>query len=73
MLSGNKGFFRLYYKNPNPKDVFFGIIFFNKDNTLTLGLSINQQCVENINSKLKEDFRTDFMMISYEVSPPDNK
>jgi hypothetical protein len=38
MLEGNKGYYRFYFKNPNKSNVHYGMIFFNQDNTLVLGL-----------------------------------
>jgi hypothetical protein len=66
-------YFRFYFKNPsNDMAVKFGMIFFNEDGSLILGLSISSDYIVEYENKMKEDFNSQYIMIVNEISPPNN-
>jgi len=72
MLTGDKGYFRFYFRNPNPHGIQTGMIFFNSDNTLVLGVRIEERDTDVYVERLMKDFDSDLIMITYHVPPPDN-
>ena len=73
MLQGNRGYFRFYFRNPAVIEVFDGMIFFNNDNTLTLGVSVLPEFQDFYINKLKKDFNSAQIMVCHEVPPPRNR
>lgn len=70
MLQGDKGYFRFYFEPPNPAKIYKGMIFFNHDNTLVLGISVDSEYTEEYQEKLKKDFRSELVLIMDEFPPP---
>ena len=71
ILAKENRYFRFYFKNLLSKEM--GMIFFNEDGSLVLGLSTVSEKVDELVKKLKNDFKSEFVLIFIEAPPPDNK
>lgn len=66
-------YFRFYFRNNSiDEDIKFGMIFFNKDNSLILGISIPILTKDYYRECLVQDFDSEFILECYEVVPPNN-
>jgi hypothetical protein len=76
MMKGNKGYFRFYFDSPtspSQKEIYMGMIFFNEDDTLVLGVKIHSSSNEYYMAKLSKDFNSNLIMICEEDTPPSTK
>jgi hypothetical protein len=73
MSQGGKGYFRFYLRPPFTTEILMGMIFFNHDNTLTLGISISSKRNDLFINKLVSDFKSNLIMICEGPPPPSNK
>ena len=73
MLKGENGYFRFYLRPPFSTEISMGMIFFNHDNTLTLGIDISSKLNDSYINKLISDFKSNLIMICEGPPPPSNK
>lgn len=61
---------QLYWNNPHKSNLINGMIFFNNDGSLILGLSIMPEFEERFSSQLKKDFKSKYIIAYGEGLPP---
>ena len=64
--------FRFYFKNTANKETPFGMMFFNKDGSLFLGVQVYPEFLSKYENRLKNDFNTSLIMVCYNTLPSDN-
>lgn len=70
-LYNSKGLgYQLYWNNPQDGDIINGMVFFNEDGSLILGVSVRPEDEERYSLKLKEDFKSQYLMIYGVKLPP---
>lgn len=62
--------YQLYWNNPHKSNLINGMIFFNGDGSLILGLSVMPEFEERFSSQLRKDFKSKYIIAYGEGLPP---
>lgn len=71
-IINNKKDFRFYFKNKPNNEIVSGMIFFNKDKSVLLGLQVETKNTLKFSNSLRKDYNSNYLMICNNVPPPNN-
>lgn len=75
LLSEKKAYFHFYFSPAGVEcanEISGGMIFFNRDGTLYLGLTVIDDCINKYTKEINSKFGSEIALICYETLPPNN-
>lgn len=63
--------YRFYFKSQIESEIQLGMIFFNKDNTLIVGLVVSETKVDKYLKEIKEMINASYCLTTFETAPPE--
>jgi hypothetical protein len=75
LLSEKKAYFHFYFSPSSVEyttEIEGGMIFFNRDGTLYLGLTVRESCINKYTEEINSKFGSKIALVCHETLPPNN-